>query len=147
MVKWFYSSRLAKWITPLGTCHTITLGCFVLTEKAENEVSERLRLHETTHAVQFFELLIVGLVIFVVLACLGCSWWWLLPCSMLFYVWYLLEWFVRFVVALCDGVKNKDWEIGYKNTVFEEEAIDVSENGAKHKPFGFVRYYWVQVNK
>lgn len=140
MVKWFYNSRLAKWLTPLGTCHTITLGCFVLTEKAENEVSERLRLHETTHAVQFFELLIVGLVIFVVLACLGCSWWWLLPCSMLFYVWYLLEWLVRLI-------KDRDWHTAYKGLAFEREAIDVSENGAKHKPFGFVRYYWLQVNK
>ena len=88
----------------------------------------------------FFELLIVGLVIFVVLACLGCSWWWLLPCSMLFYVWYLLEWLVRLI-------KDRDWHTAYKGLAFEMEAIDVSENGAKHKPFGFVRYYWLQVNK
>lgn len=135
MVKWFYESKLAKWLTPLGTCHTITLGCFILTERAEKDVTERLILHETTHGYQFFELLCLGIVIFVVLACLGCSWWWLLPCSLLFYVWYLLEWLVRLI-------KDRDWHTAYKGLAFEREANDVSYYECTHKPFGFIRYYF-----
>ena len=142
MVKWFYNSKLAKWLTPLGTCHTITLGWIVLTEFSEDKVSDRLRKHETTHAQQFVELLVVGAVIFALLAYIGASFWWIIPCLLLFYVWYLIEWFIRYVIALCDGVKNKDWEIGYKSTVFEEEAIDVSENGAIRRILGFFKYYW-----
>ena len=148
MVKWLYNSRLAKWLTPLGTCHTITLGCFVLTEKSEESVSKRLEMHEETHARQFNELLVLGLIIFGSLACIcPIGWWWIIPSMLLFYVWYGIEWIVRFIIALCDRIKNRDWEIAYNNTVFEREAIDVSETGVNRKLFGFVRYYWVQVNK
>ena len=142
MVKWFYNSRLAKWLTPLGTCHTITLGWIVLTEFAEDKVSDRLRKHETTHAQQFIELLVIGAIIFALLALLGASFWLIIPCLLLFYVWYLVEWLIRFIIALCDRIKNRDWEIAYENTVFEREANAMEEKNENERlAFGFLCYY------
>ena len=142
MVKWFYNSKLAKWLTPLGTCHTITLGCFVLTEKSKEEVSKRLEMHEETHARQFNELVVLGLIIFGSLACIcPISWWWIIPSMLLFYVWYGIEWVVRFIIALCKKEGKNAWHTAYKGLAFEREAIDVSEHKEGDRYFGWVRYY------
>lgn len=143
MVKWFYNSKLAKWLTPLGTCHTITLGCIVLTENPKEKVTQRLRLHETTHAYQFIELAILGLVLLVAMPVLFGFFnaWLLIPALLLFYVWYGIEWLIRFVIALKDGYKRDAWHIAYKNTVFEQEANEIEKGILDREILGWLNYY------
>lgn len=139
MAKWIYNSKLAKWLTPLGTCHTITLGCVVLTEISKDKVSQRLRNHENTHVKQFTELLIIGIVLYAVMALFNVSWWFIFPYLLLFYVWYGVEWLIRFIQC------KFDWHKAYKAVAFEEEANDMEEKNENERlAFGFLRHYKAQ---
>jgi hypothetical protein len=140
-MKVIYNSKLAKWLTPLGTCHTITIMWWILTEKSKEEVSERLIRHELTHVAQWNECFIVGSALSVLWAYFG-AYWAFIPSLLLFYMWYAVEWLVRFIIALCDRIKNRDWEIAYKNTVFEQEANAMEEKNENERlAFGWMRYY------
>lgn len=134
-IKWFYKSKLAKWLTLLGTCHTITLGCVVLTERAKENVSQQLINHENTHAKQFIELLIVGIVLYAVMALFEVSWWFLIPCLLLFYVWYGVEWLIRFIQC------KFNWHKAYKAVAFEQEANAMEEIDEKRDAFGWLCFY------
>lgn len=136
MAKIIYNSRLAKWLTPLGTCHTITLGWWILTEKSKEEVSERLIRHELTHVAQFNECFIVGIALCVLWAYFG-AYWAFIPSALLFYTWYAVEWLVRLII-LRDAVK------AYKALSFEREANDrqeLTDGTPRHPFFAWVKYY------
>lgn len=132
---WFYNSKLAKWLTPLGTCHTITIMWWVFTEKRKEEVSERLIRHELTHVEQWNECFIVGFALCAVWAYFR-VYWAFIPSLLLFYTWYGVEWLVRLAI-LRDAVK------AYKALTFEREANDRQEwtDGTPRHSFAWVKYY------
>lgn len=151
MAKIIYKSRLAKWLTPLGTCHTITLGWWILTEKSKEEVSERLIKHEYTHVRQYESLFGLGMLLWLMLWCIfNWSMWYLLPLSQLFYWWYGVEWLVRFIIALKDGEGRRAWYVAYKGLAFEKEADAMMEEGENPKRevdvLSFIKYYKGGVN-
>lgn len=133
--KWIYDSKLAKLLTPLGTCHTITLGWWVLTEKSKEEVSERLIRHEMTHVAQFNECFIAGLALCVVWAYFG-AYWAFIPSLLLFYTWYAVEWLVRLIML-------RDWHKAYKALSFEREANvrqELTDGTPRHSFFAWLKY-------
>ena len=79
-----------------------------------NAVDER---HETTHALQQIETFCLGVVLMVVLLIWGCGWWSLLALP-LYFEWYVLEWFIKVILAF---FANRD---GYYSISFEQEAFE-----------------------
>ncbi len=130
-----YNSKLAKWLTPLGTCHTITLGWWIFSEKSKEEASERLIRHELTHVRQWNECFIVGLALCVVWAYYG-AYWAFVPSLLLFYMWYGVEWLVRSIML-------RDADKAYEALAFEREANDRQElsDGTPRHSFAWIKYY------
>lgn len=91
--------------------------------------------HESIHGIQQKEMLVVGAVITLILFLIGCGWWSLLALPVFFW-WYIIEWFVRFLMY------NTQTE-AYRNISFEQEAY-LNESDfhflSKRKRFGWVRY-------
>ena len=112
MKKVFYNSWLAKHFLPFA--HTITITAFVLTKR--DRLPQSTINHECTHARQWIEMAVAsGLIIWVLMLVFGMSAWWMLLAAAAFYVWYLAEFAVRFIIL-------RDRRKTYKSISFEQEA-------------------------
>lgn len=99
---------------------TITIAAWVCTRyKGKEEMPQKVRNHECTHARQWIEMFFSGWVIMFILQLIFdiSAWWYILPLFS-FYIWYVLEWFFKSLFKL----KN-----AYKDISFEKEA-KASEN-------------------
>lgn len=143
MKKIIYNSRLAKWLTPLGTCHTITIMWWIFTEKSKEEVSESLIRHESTHVEQFDGWFWFGILLyFIGLLTMWLPLWWLIPLTQLFYFWYGVEWAIRAIIFKCQK-EPKSWHKAYKALAFEKEAdaMEISGKVDDVDLVSFLKYY------
>ena len=97
MKKVYCNNLLAKVLLAFSSCHTITIGPFVLSKRPEEKITQKVRNHECTHARQWVEMAVaIGTVIWILLLCFDLSAWWLVLAGLAFYLWYGVEWLVRF---------------------------------------------------
>ena len=150
-MKIFYDSKIAKFFTFLPGFETIFLFGMVFTEK--ESLSERTICHEKEHASQYSDLFVAGLVtaafaygIWLGLTeehCLSMLWLLLIP-VFLFYVWYLVEYFIRLIINVVKGVDNPS-HTAYRSIAFEQEARNLecccTEEEDGTEPFSFLKYY------
>lgn len=95
----------------------MTLWPFIFIRKDEaGKFGVQVERHENIHGRQQKEMLILGAIIAVILAVVGCGWWSLIALP-LFFWWYCVEWLVRLCIY-----RNK--MTAYKNIAFEREAYD-----------------------
>lgn len=52
MKKVYCNNLLAKVLLAFSSCHTITIGPFVLSKRPEEKITQKVRNHECTHARQ-----------------------------------------------------------------------------------------------
>ena len=125
MKKIFCNNWLAKALLCMSSCHTITVGPFVLSKRAEEKITQEVRNHECTHARQWVEMAVAsGLLIWLLILLTSASAWWLVLSGLAFYVWYGIEYVVR---AMMYSITNDDCPTGerksaYKMVSFEQEA-------------------------
>lgn len=99
MKKVFYESWIAKHLLFSGYS-TITLFAWVFTKWTEALARQSTINHECVHARQWTELTIAsGLIIWAGMLIFGFSAWWLLLSSVVFYLWYVVEWCIRVIVG------------------------------------------------
>ena len=78
MKKVYCNNLLAKVLLAFSSCHTITIGPFVLSKRPEEKITQKVRNHECTHARQWVEMAVaIGTVIWILLLCFDLSAWWL----------------------------------------------------------------------
>lgn len=117
MKKVFYESWIAKHLL-FANYTTITLFAWVFTKWSEKEARQSTINHECVHARQWIELTVAsGLLIWLGMLLFGYSAWWLLLSAMTFYIWYVLEFVVKWLYGSIMGNYN-----AYKNISFEREA-------------------------
>lgn len=132
-MKIIYNSKLAKLLIPGFSA--ILIMCWLLCKKDESYYGKRFLEHEKAHSYQWKSLMIPGLFLFAGLSCITSCLWYLLLVPFTFYIWYVIEWFIRF---LCKIVKTppttkfgfKNWIKGFGNLshdayraiAFEQEA-------------------------
>ncbi len=100
-------------ILPLKRFRAINLFGVVFARKEQPALNKQIINHEAIHSRQIAELLVIG-----------------------FYVWYVMEWLVRWV-------QYKDRFDAYKNICFEREAFanDNDFSYLQHRKFfNFLRY-------
>lgn len=116
MKKVFCDNWLAKVLLAFSSCHTITIGPFVLSRRSEDKITQSLRNHEYIHVRQWMEMSQVSiLVIFSCILLTGSSGWWALLSLATFYIWYGIEFLFRYV-------RLKDAGRAYRAVSFEQEA-------------------------
>ena len=70
MKKVYCNNLLAKVLLAFSSCHTITIGPFVLSKRPEEKITQKVRNHECTHARQWVEMAVAtGTVIWILLLC------------------------------------------------------------------------------
>ena len=81
MKKVYCNNLLAKVLLAFSSCHTITIGPFVLSKRPEEKITQKVRNHECTHARQWVEMAVaIGTVIWILLLCFDLSaWCWYWP--------------------------------------------------------------------
>jgi hypothetical protein len=103
---------------------------------------KRLENHESIHWAQQMEMIVAGAIIAAItvgiLLLFGISSWWLLTSLaflfLFFYLWYVIEWFIRIFI---NGSK------AYKSLCFEREAYQNDDNLdylKTRKRFSFLKY-------
>ena len=76
MKKVYCNNLLAKVLLAFSSCHTITIGPFVLSKRPEEKITQKVRNHECTHARQWVEMAVaIGTVIWILLLCFDLSTW------------------------------------------------------------------------
>lgn len=121
MKKVFYESWLAKHLLFSGYT-TITLCAWVLTKWSKAEARQSTINHECTHARQWIELTVAsGLLIWVAMLVFGLSAWWLALAPVIFYLWYVVEWCIRKLIAGVLADCREDYD-AYRLISFEREA-------------------------
>ena len=124
-------------IIPFEGYLAITVWPWVFIRKdCADKYDDTAHRHETTHALQQVECLLLGLAITAILLVLGCGWWSLIPIGF-FFEWYLLEWLIK--VVLC-FFANRDayYSISFEQEAFEHEE-EVSYNEIR-KDFEWIKY-------
>lgn len=117
MKKVFYESWIAKHLLFKGYT-TITLLAWVLTAWTKEEAKQSVINHECVHARQWIELTVAaGALLWLGMLVFGFSPWCLLIATAVFYVWYIIEAFIRWII----GFGKKDYS-AYHNISFEREA-------------------------
>ena len=114
MKKIRYNSWIAKNLLFSGY-QTITLAAWVCTKcKSKEEMLQRVRNHECTHARQWTECMLAsGVIIWALVLFAGISAWWFCLSFLMFYVLYLLELLIKLPFYGTDT---------YRNISFEREA-------------------------
>lgn len=137
MRKIYCNNRLAKILLAFSSCHTITIGPFVLSKRSEDRITQSVRDHEYIHVRQWVEISVVSfLMLCLCIFLTGISGWWLLLSPVTFYLWYGIEFFFRYV-------RLKNTGKAYKAVSFEKEAYsneddpDYLDNG---NYFGWRKY-------
>lgn len=135
----FYNSFLAKLFLKEGYS-TIMLFGLILTKQTKETFSRTTYEHENIHRQQYSDCVMLGGFLMLI-AFFALQWWWaiVLPFT-LFYLLYLVEWLVRFIM-LRDGNK------AYRAISFEREAYDLQGEYMKpysqrrsHRTLGWLRY-------
>ena len=124
MKKVFYDSWVARMLLYFSSCHTIMMFGFVFSKLKESEMAQFTRNHECVHARLWFETTaLVGTIILAIVLIFGISAWWMLLAGVVYYVWYVIEWWIRSMVY---SVLDDDWDCvkrnPYKDISFEREA-------------------------
>lgn len=96
MKRYYYNNWLAQVLLHFSTCHTIAIGWFVLSKLSEEQTSQKSRNHETIHAMQWTEVTMAsGTILLAIVLLFGISAWWMLLAPLMYYIWYLFEWFIK----------------------------------------------------
>lgn len=121
MQKVFYDSWIAKHFLFSGYS-TITLFAWVFTKYSKEKTKQSTINHECTHARQWIELTVAsGLLIWVAMLVFGLSAWWLSLSPIVFYLWYVIEWCIRKMIASVMADCKEDYD-AYRLISFEVEA-------------------------
>lgn len=116
MKRYYYNNWLAKVLLYFSTCHTITLGWFVLSKRSSEEIPQEVKNHETIHSMQWTELtMFSGLILLVLVLWLNVTPWWMLAAPFIYYLWYVLEYLIK---VFTFGYR------AYSHISFEQEAYD-----------------------
>lgn len=116
MKRFYYDNWIAKTLLAFSSCHTITIGPFVLSKRASDDITQQVRNHETCHSYQWTEMAgVIGCVILILQLIFGISPWWYMVAALAFYLWYIVEWLIKLFVY-------QDLKTAYKKVSFEQEA-------------------------
>ena len=106
----------------------INLFGLLFTRHSVDRISPLVINHEGIHTKQYFEFTIASAVIFGLAVILWLSPWYLLMIPIAYYVWYVLEWFLRLLVQSATLFKAEAGKYkvhlhkAYRNVLFEQEA-------------------------
>lgn len=106
----------------------INLFGLLFTRYSFDRISPLVINHEGIHTKQYLEFTIAFAIIFGLAVILGLSPWCLLIIPIAYYVWYVLEWFLRLLVQLATLFKAEAGKYkahlhkAYLNVLFEQEA-------------------------
>ena len=139
MKNFFFNSKFVKKILPKGYCAIMLFG-FIFFKKSEDYYDNNtLVCHEGIHISQYKYITVYSLLINLILCCISFSWlnliFGVLLSLIAFYIWYVLEFIVKYIVLF---VKNLFWlakkdkykilyfkeihQVAYYNISFEREA-------------------------
>lgn len=106
----------------------INLFGVLFTRYSLDKISPLVINHEGIHTKQYLEFTIASAIIFGLLVMLGLSPLYLLMIPIAYYVWYVLEWFLRLLIQLATlfkadtGKYKAHLHQAYRNVLFEQEA-------------------------
>ena len=150
-MKIIYNSKLAKILIP--GFKMILLFYFLLCKKDASYYSQEEIKHEECHAFQWKSCCYLGVFLWILLGSLF-SWWFLLLIPFTFYIWYGIEFIIRFIgklfktpLTMKSGFKNWLKEMGnlnheaYREIVFEQEAYAVEKGYIEYSFLSFFLHY------
>jgi hypothetical protein len=135
MKKILYDNWIARTFL-WGDYDTITLAAWVCTKyKNKEEMPQRIRNHECTHARQWVECMIVsGVIIWALVIFSGISSWWFCISFLMFYALYVLEYLVKLMFFGREAYNR----ISFEKEAYENQYDDNYLENAGY--FGRIRY-------
>lgn len=135
MKKILYDNWIAR-IFLWGDYDTITLAAWVCTKyKNKEEMPQRIRNHECTHARQWVECMIVsGVIIWALVLFFGISSWWFCLSFLMFYALYVLEYLVKLMFFGSEAYNR----ISFEKEAYENQYDDNYLENVGY--FGWIRY-------
>lgn len=111
--------------------------CGILFVRGNAKIDDVTMNHESVHSRQYVEVGILSLILLLPLVFNGLWWLWLILSVFAFYILYVIEWFVKFIIYKLNTHK------AYKNTSFEREAYSNEKDLSyldNRKRFAWIKY-------
>lgn len=148
--KIYADNWLAKVILPSGF-NTIMLYGFVLSKRESEHITDRLKRHETTHAIQFWETTVIALIAALILCIIINPVWWIWLIILFiglsfWYVMYLISCFIQLIGCLFDPLvawKDK-FHTAYRRSCYEEEARKAENDVSYYQERKFFSLKWIR---
>lgn len=116
MKRYYYESKLAKILLAFSSCHTITIGPFIISKRPEEKCTQEVKNHETIHSIQWVEITIaVGFILLLFDLVFDVSSFWYLLSYVAYYIIYGLGWGIKLLIYF-------DTKKAYRGVCFEREA-------------------------
>ena len=125
----------SKFIPAKGYISILILFWMVTREEYRNKLPWFAEIHEGIHLQQLIEMMLPGVGIFMLMLKEGCGWWSVLS-LFLFYVWYVAEFAVKFLLTM-------SWRKAYMSISLEQEAYSyhLEKNYLERRPaFCWIKY-------
>ena len=109
----------------------------ILFVKGDAKIDDVTMNHESVHSKQYVETGLLSLLLLLPLLFNGLWWLWLILSVFAFYILYVAEWFVKFIIYKLNTHKT------YRNTSFEREAYSNEKNLNyldSRKRFAWIKY-------
>ena len=109
----------------------------ILFVKNNAKIDDVTMNHESVHSRQYVEVGILSLILLMPLVFNGLWWLWLILSVFAFYILYVIEWLVKFIIYKSNTHK------AYKNTSFEREAYSNEKDLSyldNRKRFAWIKY-------
>ena len=144
----FYQSGLAQLLL-FGKFRTMMFFGVIITKNTS--LTDKSKRHEGTHIKQYWECLLLGLVLWILIAgivalCGGhVSCWWLCVVPLTYYLMYGATWAVSYLYHILKGDAREKWnDAAYHASAFEMEAYAHEDDPnylPKRKWYAFTKYY------
>ena len=105
----------------------------ILFAKPNAKLDELTINHESIHSKQFKEVTAVLSIPTLALS-YSVSWWWTILIPFTFYLWYVVEFLIRWVIT-------RNWDNAYRNICFEKEAYIWQGLPNARKRLGWIKLY------
>jgi len=132
MMKKIYSKHIPR----KGFTAMTTWPYIIVRYDRKEKFTAKIERHETTHALQQKECLILGAVIAVAMLIAGYGWWSLIPLG-LFFELYAIEWLVKLPFCKFNGTRAY-FSISTEQEAYEHQDEFGYNNVRKH--YAFIKY-------
>lgn len=118
----YYNNWLAKSLLWTKYTTAMLFGYICTKHKSNEPLSFRIKQHESIHAEQYWEIVLLSFLVALILQIVFGGGWWFAPVLVMYYILYFLEAIITIAIRAVKHGWREAIDMAYTNSMFEQEA-------------------------